>query len=77
MNSWYSYERLGAAHRADLEREAGRASLAAFAKRTRPTSRRTWAVIVTGPYQRLRRRLASRGAGQPIPGIREIHVEVA
>ena len=77
MNHWYTVDRIGAAHRADLEREAGRASLAAYAKRTRPTSRRTWVSVVAGPFQGLRTRLGSVGAVQPIPGVDEIQVEVA
>jgi hypothetical protein len=77
MNHWYTVDRIGAAHRADLDREAGRASLAAFAKRTGPTSRRTWASIVAVLLPGRRTRLGSAGAGQSIPGAYEIQVEVA
>jgi hypothetical protein len=59
MNHWETVGRMAAEHRADLDREAARASLAALFRAAHPSARRAWRSVVTGWLQGLRTRRGS------------------
>jgi hypothetical protein len=61
MNHWETAGRMAAEHRADLDREAARASLAAFVRAAHPSARRTWRSVAAGWLHGLRTRMGSTG----------------
>jgi hypothetical protein len=61
MNHWETVGRMAAEHRADLDREADRASLAALVRAAHPSVRRTWRPVVTGWLHGLQTRPGSLG----------------
>ncbi len=77
MNHWETAGRMAAEHRADLDREAFRASRAALVKAARPAARRTWHAVVGGWFQGLLVRPGSPGrAGHPTTEVYELQAKV-
>lgn len=59
MNHWEAVGRMAAEHRADLDREAARASLAAQVRAPHASDRRTWRADAAGWLHGLRTRWGS------------------
>ena len=68
MNHWETAGRMAAEHRADLDREAVRAGMAALVKAARPASRRPLHSVVAGWLHGLRTRRGSTGRVGSVDG---------
>lgn len=68
MNHWETTGRMAAEHRADLDREAVRAGMAALVKAAPPASRRPLHSLVAGWFDGLRTTRGSTGRAGGVDG---------